>query len=72
MRDGYVNDDLIRQRIAAELNRGTTTRKQMAQRLRISEPFLSQFLSRVRPHASPVMLKVLGYDLTRYYKRVDQ
>lgn len=72
MRDGYVNDDLIRQRIAAELNRGTTTRKQMAQRLRISEPFLSQFLSRVRPHASATMLRVLGYDPTRHYKRVDQ
>jgi predicted transcriptional regulator len=68
--DGYASDDLIRQRLAAELNKGAT-RKQLCQWLRISEPFLSQFLSRARPHASPTMLKVLGYDPARYYKRLD-
>jgi hypothetical protein len=68
--NGYMTDDLIRQRLAAELNRGAT-RKQLCQWLRISEPFLSQFLSRARPHASPTMLKVLGYDQTRYYRRTE-
>ena len=68
MLNGFANDDLIRQRLAAELNKGTT-RKELCQWLRISEPFLSQILNRSRPHASPMMLKVLGYDQTRYYRR---
>jgi predicted transcriptional regulator len=68
MQNGYMTDDLIRQRLAAELNRGAT-RKQLCHWLQISEPFLSQFLSRTRPHASPTMLKMLGYDPIRYYKR---
>jgi hypothetical protein len=66
----YVDDDLIRERLAKELNTGMT-RKEMCGWLRISEPFLSQFLSRARPHASPTMLKRLGYDQTRYYKRMN-
>jgi hypothetical protein len=69
-RNGFASDDFIRQRLAAELNRGAT-RKDICRWLRISEPFLSQFLSRARPHASPTMLKVLGYDPARYYKRLD-
>jgi len=67
----YASDEVIRQRLAAELNRGAT-RKEICQWLRISEPFLSQFLTRDRPHASRTMLKVLGYDPTRYYRRVGQ
>ena len=72
MRNGFIDDDRIRQKLMAELNRGGITRPQMAERLGISRPFLSQFLTRARPHASAEMLKALGYEPDhRYYRRVD-
>lgn len=67
MRNGYIDDDGIRRRLLGELRQGAT-RDQLARQLGISRPFLSQFLTRARPHASQTMLKKLRLEETRYYK----
>jgi predicted transcriptional regulator len=67
----YADDDMIRQRIATALNDGMS-RKQAARWLGISEPKLSQYLNRTRPHASRVMLRRLNYGDTRYYRRAEK
>lgn len=67
MRNGYIDDDGIRRKLLAELRQGAT-RNQLARQLGISRPFLSQFLTRARQHASKPMLRKLRLEETRYYK----
>jgi predicted transcriptional regulator len=69
MVDGFnfVTDNDLRREIRAMLKE--SSQGQVAKRLCISQTQLSQFLDRSRPHASYPLLKKMGCDSTRYYRR---
>jgi DNA-binding transcriptional regulator YdaS (Cro superfamily) len=65
----YFTDDDLRSRVKADLERGRyRNHAHLARVLGISEPFLSQWLSGVRPYASEIMLDRLKLERARYYR----
>jgi predicted transcriptional regulator len=61
-----ITDKELRADLKKRIRRGES-QTSLAKRLRVSQAFLSQYLSGQRPHASDRMLLRLGYNTIRYY-----